>query len=187
MNQRRAGGHAHITGLNILDDFVLLTLVSQLEVLAVKIKGGSRVVRHVELHLVANRCHDIGLNLLLKVEVGFTTLGQGKRRVIGDIGLHTHIDNHRTGGLEFQSTAEYPFQSTHTELHIQEIEGISILVLCVLGILLPVVLHHRPSEIRVAVFIRRHDIRSDNVIVTQLGVNHIATGLRVKFNLRGDV
>ena len=74
MNQGRSGSHAHITGLDVLDDFVFLALVGQFQVLAVEIKGSSRIIGHVKAHLVAHRSRDIGLNLLLKVKVGLAAL-----------------------------------------------------------------------------------------------------------------
>ena len=74
MNQRRSCGHAHITSLDILDDFVLLALIRELKVLAVNIKCRSRIVGYVEPHLVTERGSDIGLNLLVKIKIGFTAL-----------------------------------------------------------------------------------------------------------------
>ena len=73
-NKRRTSRHAHITSLDILDDLVLLAFIGEFEVLAVEIKGGSGIVRHIEAHLITHRSGDSGLNLLVKVKIGLTAL-----------------------------------------------------------------------------------------------------------------
>ena len=188
MDERRSRSHAHVTGLDVLDDLVFLALVSQFQILAVEIKSRSRVIRHVEAHLVTYRSGDIGLNLLIKIKVGLASLRHHQSGVIGRIALHTHVDDHRTGSFQLHSAgAENLLQRSHAKLHLQEVKRILLLALCALGILLTVILHHRTPEIHITEFVRRHDIGGDDVIVTQTRVDDITASLRVKFHLTADI
>ena len=74
MDERRTGSHAHITGLDVLDDFIFLAFIGQFEVLGVEIKCRAGVIGHVEAHLITHSGSDIGLNLLFKVKVGLPAL-----------------------------------------------------------------------------------------------------------------
>ena len=90
-DERRPGSHAHITGFYILDYFILFALIGKLEVLVVKFKCRIGIVGHVKLHLVANRCLNCGLNLLVKVEISLPLCRHRQSRVVGLIGLDTHL------------------------------------------------------------------------------------------------
>ena len=115
-------------------------------------------------------------------------LCQGQRRVVGRVALDTHIDDDRASGLQLDTTrAEDGLQRSHAELHIQEVERITVLVLGTLGILLTIVFHHRTPEVIVAILVGTHDERGDNIIVAQAGVYHIAACLRIKLDNRRDV
>ena len=74
MNEGRTGCHTHVTGFDVLDDLVFFALVSQFQVFAVKVKGRSRVIRHVEAHFISYRSSDIGLDFLIKIKVGLAAL-----------------------------------------------------------------------------------------------------------------
>ena len=74
--ERRTGGHAHITRLYVLYYFVFFAFVGELQVLIVEVEGGAGVVAHVELHLVAYRGVDVGLYLLIEVEIGLAACSE---------------------------------------------------------------------------------------------------------------
>ena len=94
--QRRTRGHAHVTGLDVLDNLIFLALISKFKILAVEVKCRSRIVGHVELHLVPDSGWHIGLDLLIKVKISLATLWDRQRRVVSRIGLDAHVDDHRT-------------------------------------------------------------------------------------------
>ena len=69
--QRRSGGHADVSRLDIAHYVVLRTLILKLEILRVEIEGGVGVVVEIEFHAVAHRrCHR-GLYLLIEIKKGF--------------------------------------------------------------------------------------------------------------------
>ena len=70
LDERRPGGHTHISGFYQLDYFVLLTLILKFEILRVEVKCCIGVISHIKLHFVAHRCINSGLNLLVEVEIG---------------------------------------------------------------------------------------------------------------------
>ena len=103
LDERRPGGHAHITCLDILDNLVLFPFVGEFEILGVKFKCGIGVVAHVEFHLVAHRGCDSGLDFLVEVEIGVATRVHRQRGVVGFVGFDTHVERNRAVGLELKS------------------------------------------------------------------------------------
>ena len=89
-DQARSGGHADITGLDILDDFILLAFILEFKVLRVKREGSVGVIAHIELHLIADGGIDSGLYLLVEVEIGLASIALGESRVVGEIALDAH-------------------------------------------------------------------------------------------------
>ena len=187
-NQRWSSGHAHITSFQILDNFVFLAFVSKFQVLIVEIKCRICVIRHIELHLITHRCCDGGLNLLIEIKVSFSTSRNRKRRVIGLVALHTHIDVERTSGFQLHTTrTEHRFQWSKTKLHIQEVERLVFLLFNGFGIFLAIILLHRLTESDVVVFVGRKKEWRNDVVVTNLCAHHIMPSFGVELGGGGDV
>ena len=146
-DEGRAGGHGHVAGLEGLDDLVLLAFVRELEVLAVEIEGGVGVVGHVELHLVAYGGRDVGLYLLVEVEVCLAARGEGEGGIVGLVGLDSHAELHAALRGEADSAGAEDFlQRAQGEVHVEDVERLLVLFLEGLGVALPEVLHHALPE-----------------------------------------
>ena len=88
-DQTRPGGHADITGLQVLDNLILLTLIVEFKILGIERECGVGVVVHVELQLVADRSIDGGLDFLIEVKICLSAVLQRKRRIVGLVALDT--------------------------------------------------------------------------------------------------
>ena len=187
-NERRTSGHAHITRLKVLDDLIFLSLVSEFQVLVVKLKCRIGVVSHVELHLVAHRSGYRSLNLLVKVKVGLSTGRHHECRVVGLVALDAHVDGHRALCLELHtSRTEHRLKRAQPKLHIKEVKRLILLLLSCFRILLTVILLHRLPQGNILILLRSEQEWSHDIVVTNLGVYHIMTCFIVIFGCRSDV
>ena len=106
--QRRAGGHAHITGLYRLDNIVLGAVILQLDVLAVKVKCRIGIVIHAKFQPVAHRCIHRGLNLLVEVEIGLASRSKRQGGIIGLGAFYSGRYQHGTACAKLDAAgAEY--------------------------------------------------------------------------------
>ena len=188
-NERRTGGHAHIAGLEILDNLVFLAFIGKLQVLVVKLKGGIGIVSHVEFHLVAHRGCYGGLDLLLEVEISFFTRRDREGGIIGFVHFHAHVDCSRPLGFQLHAArAEDGIERPEAKLHVEKIEG-RLLAGRVgsHGIFLPVILYHRLAQGRVVVLVAVEQEGGDHIVVAYLGVHHIHPRCRVILDSGGDI
>ena len=73
LHQRVVGWEGDVTSLYQFDDFVLLTLVAQLQVLGIEVERSISVVVQVHVHLIAHLTIDVQIDFLVKVDaLGFT-------------------------------------------------------------------------------------------------------------------
>ena len=187
-NERRPGGHTHITRLNVFDNFIFFTFVGEFEVFVVEFKSGVGVIRHIEFHFVAHGSRNGGLNFLVEIEIGFSTSGKRQSGVVGFVAFHTHINLKRTGGFQLHTTGtEHRLQRTKPELHIQEIEGLVFLLFNRLIIFLTIIFLHRLTQSNIIVFVGRKDEWGKDIVVAQFGAHHIMTGFGIEFGSGGDV
>ena len=186
--ERRPGGHAHVTGLDVLDNFVLLALVLQFEVLGVEVESGIGIVVHVERHLVAHLGRDRGLYLFVKVEIGFLTGAHRQGRVVELVVFQPHVQLDGALGSELHTTGTKDlFEGPEREVHIEEVELRLVFFGKILGIALPVILLHRLAQrIVVVLFGREHEGRS-HIDTGHPGMNHVTVGLGVILHLGFEV
>ena len=186
--ERRPGGHAHVTGLDVLDNFVLLALVLQFEVLGVEVESGIGIVVHVERHLVAHLGRDRSLYLFVKVEIGFLTGAHRQGRVVELVVFQPHVQLDGALGSELHATGTKDlFERPEREVHIEEVELRFVFLGKILGIALPVILLHRLAQrIVVVLFGREHEGRS-HIDTGHPGMNHVTVGLGVILHLGFEV
>ena len=82
MDQLALQRQANVTGLELLDDLVLVTGVVQLH-LVLEIEGGFGVVAGVDLQLLADVARQVELYALVEIEGGNAPLVNGYARVLG--------------------------------------------------------------------------------------------------------
>ena len=182
--ERRPGSHAHVTGLDVLDDFVLLALVLQLEVLGVEVEGSIGVVVHVERHLVAHLGGDRCLYLFVEIEVGLFTRTHRQGRVVELVVLQAHIQLDRAlGGQLHAAGAEDLLEGPERKVHVEEVELRLAVLGKVLGIALAVILLHRLAQRVLVVLVGREHEGGSDIDTGHPRVNHIAVSLGVILHL----
>ncbi len=187
-DERRPRGHRHIARLDALDDIVFLTLVCQLEVLGVEIECGVRVIAHVELHSVADRRVDGGLDFLVEVEIGLAPRRQRQRRIVSLVALDAHLHLHRPLRLELDAARpEYLLKRPEGEIHVEDIERLFLLVGDKLLIARAIVLLHRQAELPVVVLLGREHERRGDVEIAHSRMHDIRPRGRVVLRLRAYV
>ena len=68
LDQGVVGGEGDITRLDEFDNLILLTLITQFDVLGVEVEGGIGVVVQVHVHLVAHLTRHVQVNLLVEID-----------------------------------------------------------------------------------------------------------------------
>ncbi len=189
-DERRTCGERHIAGFDILYYIVFLAFIGEFKILAVEIKGRIGVIRHVELHAVADAGSDCSLYFLVEIEVCLTACRQRKRRIVGLVALYAHRYLHRALRTQRHAAGtENLFERTECEVHIEHIERLLLLVGDKPHVAIAVVALHRASELPVVVLLRRDYKRLCYVDAAQTRVHHIAAGSRVELcrsdNIRG--
>ena len=186
--EARPGGHAYVAGLYVLDYFVFLPLVGELEVLGVEVERGVGVVGHVELHLVAHRGVDVGLDFLVEVEESLAAVAQREGGIVGLVALYAERELRRTGGGETHAAgAEHLVQRAQGEVHVQDVEGLLLLLLVALGVAPAEVTVHLLAVDHGVVLLRGHEVRGHNLAVADLCADYVHAEPRVVFGGGLDV
>ena len=122
-DERRVGGEAHVTCLQQLDDLILLTVILQLHLLRVEVKGRLRVVVHVQVHLVTNPTVDAQVDLLVEVESEGVAAAGRQRRVVDALLVESELQFGRSLRLDLHATrSENLLCGTQVKLHVREVK-----------------------------------------------------------------
>ena len=157
LDQCTVQGQAHVAGLDLLDDLVLVPGVVQLH-LVLEVEGGLGVVVGVDLELLPDVAHQVQLDPLVEVEGGDPPLVHRDPRVVGARGVDPEDDLGRPLWTDVDRVpAEDPVEglAPHLDLGDQPLHaGLGIL----LHTLQPVGLHG-PFQIVLEVLVQGHGHR----------------------------
>ena len=137
LHQRVVRGERHVTALHQFDDFVLLALVAQLQVLRVEVEGGIGVVVQRHIDLVAYLTRHVQVDLLVEVHRCRLTVTLRQRRIVDVLHRRTQLQLGRSLRLDTHTTGtENLLSRTQVEVHIGKREFLLALLRHVLSILL---------------------------------------------------
>ena len=137
LDERVVGGERDIASLNEFDDFVLLALVAQLQVLGIPVGGGIGVVVERHVDLIAHLTRHIDIDFLVEVDGLGLTVALRQRGVVDILEVGTQLQFGSTLRLDAHTTrTENLLGRTEVEVHIGKVELLLALVGYVLGILL---------------------------------------------------
>ena len=183
-NQARVQVHRYITRLNTLDNVILFALVRQFQVLLVERERCLRVVRQVEIQLIAHLTVHAHLYLLIEIEDVVITSTLRKARIFNVLVLKSEEQFRRPLHLQLHpARSEYLVRRTDVELHIGDVELLLVVVLHLAYLLLPVLVHRLLLAVR-RILLRRHQVRRRDIHIANLRVNHIVARVRLILHLR---
>ena len=122
-DERVAGRHRHIAGLEILDDVILLTAECQFEFVGIEVERGFGIVVEVKTHLGAHLGIHVELDVLFEIHRELVAGAFRERGIVNLVAFHAQRDGGRALGLDAQAAlAEDFFGRTQRELHVEEVE-----------------------------------------------------------------
>ena len=182
--QRVVAGEGDVTSLDELDDFVLLAVIVQLQVLRVKVEGGVGVVVQRHVYLVAYLTRYVQIDFLVEVDGGRLAVTLWQRGVVDVLQCGTQLQFGRS--LRFDANTartEYLLCRTQVEVHIGKRELLLALRGNILSLLLaeeglalaaftPLVIllgSHQDGGVQ----IRVANLRTDAVVAQRVVVFHL--------------
>ena len=138
-NEARRRGHRYVARLEQFDDFILLALVTQFEVLRVKVEGGLTVVVEVHVYLIAHLTVQTKVDFLVEVEAEYFAVAFGERRVVGEAHVGAYFQFGATLRLDAHAArTEHLVERSEVEVHVGKVEFVLPLFLEGLRILLAI-------------------------------------------------
>ena len=183
-NKARVQVHRYVARLNTLDNVILFALVRQFQVLLVERERCLRVVRQVEIQLIAHLAVHAHLYLLVEIEDVVITSTLRKARIFNVLVLKSEEQFRRPLHLQLHTArSEYLVCWTDVELHVRDVELLLVVVLHLAYLLLPVLVHRLLFAVR-RILLRRHQVRRRDIHIAYLRVNHIVPRVRLILHLR---
>ena len=183
-NKARVQVHRYVARLNTLDNVILFALVRQFQVLLVERERCLRVVRQVEIQLIAHLTVHAHLYLLVEIEDVVITSTLRKARIFNVLVLKSEEQFRRPLHLQLHTArSEHLVRRTDVELHVRDVELLLVVVLHLAYLLLPVLVHRLLLAVR-RILLRRHQVRRRDIHIANLRVNHIVPRVRLILHLR---
>ena len=188
LDERVVGGERDIAGLNEFDDFVLLALVAQLQVLGIPVGSGIGVVVERHVDLIAHLTRHIDIDFLVEVDGLGLTVALRQRGVVDTLEVGTQLQFGSTLRLDAHTTrAENLLGRTEVEVHIGKVELLLALVGYVLGILLAEEALTLLALTPLAILLGSHQHRSVQIGVAHLRAQDVDVQRVVILHLRLDI
>ena len=180
VDQGVAGGHADVTGLQRLDDLILLTRIGQFQLLGIEIKRGLGVVVHIEVDLRSDRGLHIQLDTLVEIKIGPFPRALRQRRVVILVRLQSHRDLGRSLRTHPDtSRTEQTIRRADIKLHIGQVKLVTHRVPVLLLVLLAEIGTQRLLESIILELLGRQRHWRADLHIAQLGPHDVGSGLDV--------
>ena len=156
-HQAHIAGERHVASLDEFHNFVFLSVVLQLHVLLVEVKGSLGVIVQVQINLVAHLAVHREIDFLVEVKAERLSAAGGQSWVVHPLHVGTHFQFGTSLSLQLHAArSENLLGRTQVEVHVGEVELVLSFVLECLAVSHAVVALHALLEAPCLVFLGRH-------------------------------